>query len=73
MHLSSNLLLNVGPMADGTLDPVFEERLLEIGAWLDVSHLHNVHVLLVYMFSTCTALVLHVRIHVQAHVCYQTF
>ena len=37
IHLSSNLLLNIGPMADGTLDPVFEERLLEMGAWLDVS------------------------------------
>lgn len=33
----SNLLLNVGPMSDGTLDPVFEERLLEMGAWLDVN------------------------------------
>ena len=32
-----NLLLNVGPMADGTLDPVFEERLLEMGAWLQVN------------------------------------
>lgn len=24
-------------MADGTLDPVFEERLLEMGAWLQVN------------------------------------
>ena len=32
-----NLLLNVGPMADGTLDPIFEERLLEMGAWLNIS------------------------------------
>lgn len=38
LHFCSNLLLNVGPMADGTLDPVFEERLLEMGEWLNVSH-----------------------------------
>ena len=37
VHLCSNLLLNVGPMSDGTLDPVFEERLLEMGAWLNVN------------------------------------
>ena len=24
-------------MADGTIDPVFEERLLEMGAWLDIN------------------------------------
>lgn len=24
-------------MADGTLDPVFEERLMELGAWLDIN------------------------------------
>ena len=35
--VSSNLLLNVGPTADGRLDPLFEERLLDIGAWMDVS------------------------------------
>lgn len=35
--MCSNLLLNVGPMADGTLDPVFEERLLDMGAWLEVN------------------------------------
>lgn len=34
---NGNLLLNVGPMADGTLDPIFEERLLEMGAWLNIS------------------------------------
>ena len=32
-----NLLLNVGPTADGLLLPVFEERLLEMGEWLQVN------------------------------------
>lgn len=32
-----NLLLNVGPAADGTIPPIMEERLLEIGAWLRVN------------------------------------
>lgn len=31
-----NLLLNVGPEADGRLPPEFEERVGEIGAWLEV-------------------------------------
>ena len=30
-----NLLLNVGPMPDGRIEPRQAERLLEIGAWLD--------------------------------------
>lgn len=32
-----NFLLNVGPAADGTIPPIMEERLLEIGAWLKVN------------------------------------
>jgi alpha-L-fucosidase len=32
-----NFLLGVGPAADGTIPPVMEERLLEIGAWLAVN------------------------------------
>lgn len=34
---NGNMLLNVGPRADGTLDPIFEQRLLEIGLWLSVN------------------------------------
>ena len=32
-----NLLLNVGPTPEGTIQPEFEERLLEIGRWLEVN------------------------------------
>jgi len=32
-----NMLLNVGPTAEGMIIPVFQERLLQIGAWLDVN------------------------------------
>jgi len=32
-----NMLLNVGPTAEGMIIPVFAERLLQIGAWLDVN------------------------------------
>ena len=32
-----NLLLNVGPTADGRIVPAFEERLLEMGTWLKVN------------------------------------
>jgi alpha-L-fucosidase len=32
-----NFLLNVGPTPEGTIQPEFEERLLEIGRWLKVN------------------------------------
>ena len=32
-----NFLLNVGPSADGTLDPIFVDRLFEVGKWLKVN------------------------------------
>lgn len=32
-----NLLLNVGPTADGRIDPIQQQRLLDMGAWLKVN------------------------------------
>lgn len=32
-----NFLLNIGPASDGTIPAVFADRLLAIGAWLNVS------------------------------------
>ena len=32
-----NLLMNIGPTADGRISPIFEERLLEFGKWLKVN------------------------------------
>ena len=33
-----NLLLNVGPTADGRIVPAFEQRLMEMGTWLQVTN-----------------------------------
>ena len=35
--LGGNLLLNVGPTADGRIVPIFEERLRQMGCWLFVN------------------------------------
>ncbi len=32
-----NLLLNVGPCADGTIAPLIQERLTQLGEWIDVN------------------------------------
>ena len=32
-----NLLLDIGPAADGTIPPIMEERLLQMGSWLAVN------------------------------------
>jgi alpha-L-fucosidase len=37
VSLGGNLLLNVGPTADGRIMPIFEERLRETGKWLAIN------------------------------------
>lgn len=32
-----NALINVGPTRDGTISTIFQERLMQLGAWLDVN------------------------------------
>merc|ERR1719319_185347 len=32
-----NLLMNVGPSKEGTIDPIFEERMRQMGGWLGVN------------------------------------
>ena len=32
-----NLLMNIGPTADGRIQPIFEERLRQMGSWLKVN------------------------------------
>ncbi|KAL3187999.1 hypothetical protein MRX96_024346 [Rhipicephalus microplus] len=34
---NGNLLFNIGPGSDGTISAAFEERLAQLGAWLDVN------------------------------------
>lgn len=35
--LTGNICINVGPTKDGTIAPIFQERLLDLGSWLDVN------------------------------------
>ncbi len=37
VSLGGNLLLNIGPTAWGTIDPIFEERLYSMGLWLKLN------------------------------------
>jgi len=39
LHCScgGNILINVGPMADGMIAPIFQERLRQLGSWLGVN------------------------------------
>ncbi|HZK38596.1 MAG TPA: alpha-L-fucosidase [Clostridia bacterium] len=37
VSVGGNFLLNVGPAADGTIPVIMQERLLQIGEWLDVN------------------------------------
>jgi len=32
-----NMLMNVGPTTDGSIVPIFQERLLQMGEWLSVN------------------------------------
>lgn len=34
---AGNLLMNIGPTADGMIRPIFEERLRALGSWLQVN------------------------------------
>lgn len=34
---NGNLLLNVGPTSEGTITPIYEERLLQLGSWLSIN------------------------------------
>jgi alpha-L-fucosidase len=34
---NGNLLLNIGPTHDGRIIPIFEERLREVGNWLEIN------------------------------------
>lgn len=31
------MILNVGPTHDGRIIPIFEERLLQLGSWMEVN------------------------------------
>lgn len=37
VSFGGNYLLNVGPTKEGVIAPIFEERLLALGRWLDTN------------------------------------
>lgn len=37
VSLGGNYLLNVGPTKEGVIAPIFQERLLALGRWLDIN------------------------------------
>lgn len=37
LFTSGNLLVNIGPTKDGTIVPIFEERLTQMGQWLKIN------------------------------------
>lgn len=37
MNYTGNLLMNVGPRSDGVIDPIYQERLLDVGKWLSIN------------------------------------
>ena len=37
MSKGGNLLVNVGPTKEGTIDPVMQERLQQLGQWLAIN------------------------------------
>ncbi|KAK6176168.1 hypothetical protein SNE40_014500 [Patella caerulea] len=37
VSFGGNMLMNVGPTKEGTIHPIFEERLRDVGAWLNVN------------------------------------
>lgn len=36
-YLLGNILINIGPAHDGTIDMIFQERLLQLGTWLAIN------------------------------------
>lgn len=37
VSFGGNYLLNVGPSKEGLIMPIFQERLLNIGKWMDIN------------------------------------
>lgn len=37
LMISGNLLLNIGPTKEGTITPIFQDRLFAMGKWLEIN------------------------------------